>query len=189
MHWYWLAIASLADDRQDTYQRACDELVSRFDATANRNDLIWIMRTWLVVPHDTQQLKPLQPLVDAFAIEFPRKETISWLYDLRTGITPGIVIGSTIPPVPVAQPEEWYFLALAWLKVGDKNKARTSYESGIRQSRSGLTRWDGAVYRETLRREVEVLINIAASPKSDPPSRAATAPASPSDASPNDKSG
>ena len=37
--WHWLATASLAAGRQDTYQRACDELVLRCGPNTSRGEL------------------------------------------------------------------------------------------------------------------------------------------------------
>lgn len=188
MHWYWLAMASLAADRPDTYQRACDSLLRLCAADASDVELFWGLRTWLVASHSDKELAPLGPLVGAFRQDFPEPNPISWLYKLRGGKESRNAFDSTMVPISLGpQPDDWYVLAMAWLRLGDKAQTWSAYQTGVRQARSASAmnvKWDSKVYWETLRREVEDLLAAEASLENAPPSRATTDPASPSDLSP-----
>ncbi len=184
MHWHWLAMASLAAGRTESYQRACDELLRRFSANASYNDLDWTLRTWLVTPHDDKKLAQLGALVGANARDDPESPIRARLYELRTGKTPRDVLDSASPPASLGpEPLVWYVRAMVWLKLGNRAQAMSAYQAGTRRTRSRTYRWDSDVYEETLRREVEGLLAAEPATKSGPPARATATAASPSDVS------
>ncbi len=183
MHWHWLAMASLAAGRHETYQRACDEMLRRFDANASGNELTWTLRTWLVSPHDANE-KELASL-RAFVYSSPGNidwRTFPWLYRLRAGKALHDDLESAIPPATLGpQSEDWYVLAMIWLQKGDKAQALSAYQAGARSSRSRSSNWDGDLYTEILRREVERLLGDEPSAESSSPPRPTAHPATPSD--------
>jgi WD40 repeat protein len=95
MHWHWLAMASLAAGQREKYQWACDELLRRFSASENANDIHWVLRTWLVRPHDDKRLARLRPVVDTYARHFADSRSFTWLYELRAGNIPFELMDST----------------------------------------------------------------------------------------------
>jgi hypothetical protein len=182
MHWHWLAMASLAAGQREKYQWACDELLRRFSASENANDIHWVLRTWLVRPHDDKRLARLRPVVDTYARHFADSRSFTWLYELRAGNIPFELMDSTRSPATLGpHPDQWYILAMARYKAGDTTQASLAYEAGARQGRAGLFRWDIDLFRETLRAEVEALLTAEPPPTSDASPRTTTGLPSPSD--------
>jgi eukaryotic-like serine/threonine-protein kinase len=178
MHWHWLAMSGLAAGRHETYWRACDDVLRRCGPETGDNDFFWTLRTWLVMPHNGKRLTTLRTRLDPLS-RFPKSPAVHWLYNIRTGKA----LASATPPATLGQqPEDWYLLAMVWLKLNDKTQAASAYHAGLRQSRAGVTRWDVDVYRETVRREVEgLLAEVPVKPRAAPV-RATTGEAWASDA-------
>jgi hypothetical protein len=97
-HWHWLAMASLAAGRQESYQRACDELLSRYGPGTRRIDLEVTLGTWLLAPHSDDDLVRLQPLMDAYVRHSPGERFLVWLYALRTATIPREFLDPALPP-------------------------------------------------------------------------------------------
>jgi hypothetical protein len=183
-HWHWLAMASLAAGRHDTYQRSCDEMARRFDGRASGHDIYWIVRTWFAKPHDSQELNRLEPFLPAFVRQYCESRPNSRLYALRTDKSPGELPDFNNPLATVSLlADDWYVLAVAWHESGDATRAESAYQQGMRQARSSSQHWDwcGKVFRDTLRLEVEGLLAANPSFDGERPTDATTDSASPSD--------
>jgi hypothetical protein len=136
-------------------------MLSRAIASSNDTDLFWTVNTWLVAPQDGKEFTPLRTLMDSHTPLFP--DSMRLLCELRSGQASGEFLRSaTRPPMLELQPneEDWYVLAMAWLKRGDYPQAQLAYEAGTCLSRGATSpwNWSATVVRETLRREVEALL-------------------------------
>jgi hypothetical protein len=189
-HFHWLAMASLAADRHETYERACDALLSQCEANPTADNICWSVGTWLVSSHDERKLARLDPLVAAYARNFPDSPSFPCLYELRLGRTPRQFLASATPPANFEfNPESWYTLAMVQYKVGNVSEARTAYEAGMRVSAMGhRPLWNRAVCYERLRREVEALLATAPAAGIAPRPRVTTVFASPSESQSTGKS-
>jgi WD40 repeat protein len=177
MHWYWLAMASLAADQIETYELACKEISDRI-SRESRHDYRWAFRAWLVTVPNERQLALLAEHSHADRGRLTGEIHSHWLYALRTGEPHN---AWEIPDTLGPQPEDWYVLSMIWLKVGDKAKAQAAYQSGIRQARAVSNHWDIGLFRDRLGREVEASLRAGPPAARVPPRRASVAPAPPSD--------
>jgi WD40 repeat protein len=161
IHWYWLAMASLAGRQKETYQVACDELLGRFGPDRSVDDLLFVLKAWLVSSHDTNKLARLGPLVDTFAAQITACHGVPWLFKLRHGTIPRELLESIDPPA-YPEAENWFAQAIACHAVGNRAKAVVAYRAGLRHLRlvSQNWYWDNHVFVELLRQEVEVLLGI-----------------------------
>jgi WD40 repeat protein len=183
MHWHWLAMASIAGGRHETYQRACDELLRRFGTSTNIYDRFWTAKTWLVTPRRDQEITSLRKLVNSMPLHEAR--TFQWLYQFQTGKPVGNPQKNPTPPASLGpQPDDWYVLAMAWHRAGDVDKAASAYQAGLREARSGTTNWLNDCYRQALQREVEGLLSAASVTPSGAPPRVTAGEASSSHAPP-----
>jgi WD40 repeat protein len=160
IHWFWLAMASLAGDRRDSYQLACEEMLRRHRREASDIEIFLVLRTWLASDaHDADELASLAPLVETYEKQSARPHMIPWLYRLRTRKNMEVRSDSSNPPPSFGPPPEgWYILAMSWLELGDRTNALAAYEAGVRECRRATTRWDAEIYRKRLQREVEQLL-------------------------------
>lgn len=175
LNWYWLAIASLAGARGDKYQQSSEQLVRYYSADSRRAGLHALLATWLIPPRERNQLKVLER-----ALEGQDKNEFGsyrYLFRLRMGENARELSGpSGIHAMLGVQPQDWYILALVWLKVGNSTKAKLAYQEGLIAARSRTQQWDAAVYNDILQREVEALLAAE-------PAATTTSPPGPSAAS------
>jgi WD40 repeat protein len=159
MHWHWLAMASFAGGRKATYERACDELLSRFGKSGSTYEKVWTAKTWLISPRHGEDTTALRELVDSLAVDEAR--TFPWLYEVQTGkpvrdpkknVTPPATLGPLV--------DDWFVLAMAWHRAGDEFQARSAYQAGMQQARSGtINSWPIDCYNEALQRQVEAVLS------------------------------
>ena len=156
--WHWLAMASIAANRHETYDRVCDELVRRVGPTASEGDLYWIIRTWLAMPHESIELASIQAVVDVYAQQYPELRKYPWLYTLRNG---SMRHQEVLDPAISLAAEDWYIVTTARLKAGEKASALTAFQQGTNAARKhpkDVRLWYVDVFRETLRKEAEGLL-------------------------------
>jgi hypothetical protein len=158
-HWYWLAMASLAGDRLETYQRACDELLRRFTPEVSMSDLVLVLNACLAVPRGDQDIVHLGSPVEDFSRYVPGWRSLPWLYQLRMGATPREFRDLQHPPKYFDARDE-FVQAIAWNKAGKVDLARKAYEAALRDMRLGVPRWDVKVLEQILQHEVEGLLGI-----------------------------
>jgi hypothetical protein len=168
-HWHWLAMAGIGAGRQETYQRACDELLRRFGPQARRIDLETTLVTWLLTPHSEDDLVRIQPLMDAYTQHLAEERFLIWLYALRTGTIPREFLDPAHPPTSRFPPVDSLVQAMAWHKAGHPDHALAAYQSGLRLVRTLNPNWAGDVGWETLRREVEALLAAGPSTPAEVP--------------------
>jgi hypothetical protein len=187
MHWYWLAMASLAANQSQTYERACKEISDRITREM-RHDYFWAFQAWLVSTPNQQQLTLLAEHRDAHDALLPGASSSRWLYALRTGqLDNGAHTDWAIPDTLGIQPEDWYVLAMISHKRGDVAKAHAAFQAGASQARLGTIRWDTDLFREMLQCEVQALLSKKPTRTTDSKSRATAGPASVSGSPPEDE--
>jgi WD40 repeat protein/serine/threonine protein kinase len=181
LHWHWLAMVSIATGRQEPYRRVCNHVLARYRPDSRSHDVTLILSTWLLAAHSEQDLARLRPLIDAHARHFPRERFMIWLYQLRTGNTPREFLDPANPPAPSDLPEGLFVQAMAWHKAGHAAQALVAYQAGSRRVRATNPNWQGELYCEVLRREVEALLTAEPSSEIDQPPGAIATVALPSD--------
>jgi WD40 repeat protein len=173
MHWYWLAMASLGAEQQETYERACKEMSKRV-SRESRHDYIWAFRAWLASVPNEEQLTLLAEHRDAYEAGLTGNSTL-WLYLLR--MWPALEDPPenwSISGAIGVQPEDWYILSMIWLRKGDKAKAHAAYQTGSSQARAREYRWDNVLFQERLGREAEALLSAEPDAYHSPPEGAIT---------------
>jgi hypothetical protein len=159
MHWYWLAMASLAAGDQATYRRACDALIDS-ESIKRQSDAEFFRakKALLLRPRTTEELARLKPRFDDLIQRgsMPLHEIL--LLRMRSDETSLAV--ADMPADLGIQPEDQYVMALAWSRRGDAARAVEAYEAGMRQGRLGGFTWDCSVAREALRRETARLLGL-----------------------------
>jgi hypothetical protein len=160
LHWHWLAMASLAGNRKDDYERASDELLRVVAANFRCDDLTWVVRTCLVTPRNDKQLGRLQPDFEQ-ALKRCGYHKYVLLYDLRRRKIPSRITAEAASPDLVRNlPESWFPEAMAWHMAGDRANAVSVYQFATSQLRKMAPLWEMRVYLECLQREVEALLGI-----------------------------
>jgi WD40 repeat protein len=176
IHWHWLAMASIAAGREDTYQHCCAQIVRVFGTEARNHEVYWAARTLLALPRKDNDLAPFQAIMDAAGSDFESNSVTKWdriLYELRVGVTPREFLTSeNLTTSSDSDPERCYIISMGWHRLGDRAKSISVYQEGLRQARSDrrFLDWYFKVFEETLQREVEGLLTSEPSRASDPSS-------------------
>ncbi len=162
MHWFWLAMASLGADRRDSYDRACEAMLSRLGDQTREVDVLHTLLAWLVVPRDRAQVNRLAPHDRRFWKEHrSQARVVHCMYQLRMSEVPDVDRLNVLPYVyPGRQPEDAYVLALALVKKGDLPTAREAYSVGLRCERAVRRGWPMERFFTLLRSEVETALGI-----------------------------
>jgi hypothetical protein len=158
MHWYWLATASLAGGRHDLYQGASDMMLRRYIEHSDITDVHRLLKTWLTPLRKESELQRLERVLRER--DHSQFGSYRFLYTLRTGGASRQIIHGwrTHDVLPGTYPEDWYILARAKLKAGERAEAQFAYREGRHSARSRRLSWDTAIYSEILQREVEDLL-------------------------------
>jgi hypothetical protein len=183
--WHWLALASLAGERQDLYLRACDKLWNLCGPNASAFEVDLTLGAWLVPPANGRDLNVLKHLLDGRRqhSNFANTELFYLLYQSRTGNTPNEFLDYSKPPNMQDQPASLLAQAMIWHTAGHTANARLAYHTAVRRTRSMSPNWIRDVCLESLQREVEDLLGASLTAEIGRPPRANVGSATTSDAS------
>lgn len=162
MHWFWLAMASLAGGDQAGYRIACEAMIDpdRFDS--DRDEVFsWTYKAWLAGPHAPEEMLRLLQIFDSRPWRTLAPVGTRELLQVHSAAEGPV---SARPPTGIdPHPESYYPAALVYHLHGQLAEAARAYEAGLRLQRSNPASWEIKVFHDGIRQEVARVIGAETS--------------------------